>query len=370
VQMMPQTYQNPYAQQALQMRSMAPAVAQPNVYSVYDPVTGQQALYVDQGHAQQLNAQQLNAQQLNAQLNAQMMQQLQLKAGYLNAQAVNTPVLQVSPPQLPATRTSSPPSRRTESPFDNVTPLPPPSANAFRRGHKKSSSTANSNKGPLSIATDEPLKSGGPRTVSFPTTPATAGFGPGQARAGEHPVRQPRNPPSMEELRGKPTAKHEGSRNFATRTRRSTINNLVRAGKDRRKDGRSTGSISPISESTEELVETPVTDAESESGRSGSGSLAEHDDGECRMPSSQTSTSSYGAIGSERPQSRENRSRNSVDSTTSLSDQEASTPQTSGSFASLLKGGVNAKKTEAGAANQRKAPRLVLTSAEKRKTSA
>ena len=167
----------------------------------------------------------------------------------------------------------------------------------------------------------------------------------------------------MDELKSKPTAKHEGSKNFVTRTRRSAINNLVRAGLERRKEARSSGSISPISETAEELVETPLTDNESDSGRSGSGSLVDHDDAECSLPSSRTSTGSWGAIGSDRPSSRQKVDRNSVDSTSSSDNEGAREP---GSFASLLKNSNRGVKPEA-VDGQRKAPMLVLTSAEKRK---
>jgi hypothetical protein len=190
----------------------------------------------------------------------------------------------------------------------------------------------------------------------------TAGYGPGQARAGEHPIRQPRNPPSLDELKSKPTSKHEGSKNFVTRTRRSAINNLVRAGLERRKEARSSGSISPISESTDELVETPMTDNDSDSGRSGSGSLIDRD--ECSLPSSRTSTGSWGAIGSDRPSSRQKAHRSSADSIPSDSE---NAPE-SGSFASLLKNSNRGVHAEGD--GQRKAPRLVLTSAEKRKLAA
>jgi hypothetical protein len=167
----------------------------------------------------------------------------------------------------------------------------------------------------------------------------------------------------MDELKAKPTAKHEGSKNFVARTRRTAIHNLVRAGLERRKEARSTGSISPISESTEEMVETPMTDNDSESGRSGSGSLVDHDDAECSLPSSRTSTGSWGAIGSDRPSSRQKVSRDSVDSTNSSDNEGVRDP---GSFASLLKKRSSAAKAEA-VDGQRKAPMLVLTSAEKRK---
>ncbi|KAK4445833.1 hypothetical protein QBC34DRAFT_161104 [Podospora aff. communis PSN243] len=358
MQMMQQGYSNLYQQQLQNTQAMmTPVTPQNHFYSMYDPATGQQTLYVDQAQAQ-----------LQAQVSPQFVHPSQLGNGYAGMQQANNsaPRVQVSPPPMEhnkaSFRNSSPP-RRYDSPIENPVPLPPPSANAFRRGHKKSSSTANgNNKGGLSIATEEAPRGAGPKTASFPLTPMTAGYGPGQARAGEHPIRQPRNPPSMDELKSKPTAKHEGSKNFSTRTRRSAINNLVRAGMERRKDARSTGSTSPVSESTEELVETPLTDNDSDSGRSGSGSLVDYDDAACSLPSSRTSTGSWGAIGSDRPSSRQKVDRSSLDNT---SDSEAAP----GSFASLLKSANRGAKTEA-VDGQRKAPMLVLTSAEKRKLAA
>jgi hypothetical protein len=363
-QMMQQGYPAVYPQQLQNVQAMmAPATPQASVYSAYDPVTGQQTLYMDQSQVQaQLNA------QLHAQLNAQLANQAQLANAYANVQqpAVGTPRLQVSPPpsapNAAGFRIPSPP-RRYDSPTETHAPLPPPSANAFRRGHKKTPSVSNLNKSQLSIAiNEEPLKTAGPKTAAFPLTPMTAGYGPGQARAGEHPIRQPRNPPSLDELKSKPTAKHEGSKNFVTRTRRSAINNLVRAGLERRKEARSSGSISPISESTDELVETAMTDNDSDSGRSGSGSLIDRD--ECSLPSSRTSTGSWGAIGSDRPSSRQKAHRSSVDSIPSDSE-NAREP---GSFASLLKSSNRGVHAEGN--GQRKAARLVLTSAEKRKLAA
>jgi len=129
------------------------------------------------------------------------------------------------------------------------------------------------------------------------------------------------------------------------------VHNLVKAGQERRKGtGSSTGSMSPVSESAEES-ETPITDNDSDSGRSGSGSLA--GDVECSVPSSRTSTSgSWGAIGSDRPSSRQ-KTRDSVGSNTSAADME-------GSFASLLKNGPAAGKTQS-TDGPRKTARLILT---------
>ncbi|PON24278.1 hypothetical protein TGAM01_v206967 [Trichoderma gamsii] len=199
-------------------------------------------------------------------------------------------------------------------------------------------------------------KSPAPKTATFPT-PATGGYGPGQARAGEHPIRQPRGPPSMDELKAKPTAKYEGSKNFATRTRRSAVHNLVRAGLERRKgSGSSSGSMSPVSETAEESA-TPITDNESDSGRSGSGSLA--GEVECRT-SRASAAGGWGAIGSDRPSSRQ-KVRGSVDS-------NSGSESDSNSFADVFKNGaLRASKSQEAADGQRKAPRLVLTSVEKRK---
>ncbi|KAI2618240.1 hypothetical protein GGR54DRAFT_631210 [Hypoxylon sp. NC1633] len=334
-------------------QSMATSIPTPqNLYTYYDPTTGQQVYYVDQ-----------NAPQNAAQMTSSYMDRGPgTPQGYSRQQSTNsnTPRVQVSPPPMenssPTCRTTSPPKKveLTAEPM----PLPPPSANAFRRGHKKSSSLANVNKG-LSLSTDDAPKSAGPKTASFPLSPmANGGYGPGQGRAGEHPIRQPRGPPNMDELRAKPTAKHEGSKNFAARTRRSAVHNLVKAGLVRRKGtGSSCGSMSPVSESAEEIG-TPLTDNESDSGHSGSGSLS--GDAEPSLASSRTSTSgSWGAIGSDRPGSR-HRLRKSVDSVSSTGEGE-------GSFASVFKNGPQRSAKADSADGQRKAPMLVLTSAEKRK---
>lgn len=346
-----QTYQSLYQQQLLQQQQAALAAQQPAIYTYIDPVTGQQAYYIDQ----------------TGQLSNQFLDQFQ--QAHPQQRSSPAPRLEVSPPRDSAQsiyRNSTPP-RRNESPHvENHAPLPPPSANAFRRGHKKSNSLMlsgilNANLG----GNQEPLKSAGPRTANFPLTPMTGGYGPGQARAGEHPVRQPRGPPSIEELKAKPTSKHEGSKNFSARTRRSALNNLMRAGFERRKvtGTSSTGSISPISETAEDA---PLTDNESESGRSGSGSL-NGEDVEPSVPSSRTSTGSWGAIGSDRPSSRQ-KARKAADSISSGSGDETAS---NGSFASVFKrNGRTSGRTSVSpdSHGQRKAPMMVLTNAEKRKT--
>jgi hypothetical protein len=330
-------------QQQMAVSTMAP---QPSIYAYFDPTTGQQTYFVDQSTAQVQNSYVIDQ--------GQVYQQMQQNAG--------TPRVQVSPPpenHSSPFRSNSPP-KRYDSPGE-PTPLPPPSANAFRRGHKKASSLAINSA--LSVTTQDVPKSAGPKTAAFPLTPLTGGYGPGQARAGEHPIRQPRGPPSFDELVAKPTAKHEGSKNFAARTRRSAVHNLVRAGLERRKGtGSSSGSMSPVSESAEES--TPITDNESDSGRSGSGSLS--GDMEYSLPSSRTSTSgSWGAIGSDRPSSRQ-KARKSVDSVSSAT--SGCESDTGNSFASVFKNGQRTTKAIEATDGQRKAHMLVLTSSEKRKS--
>ena len=332
-------------QQAMQQTMKAPVSAAQNLFTYYDPNT--RITYLVDPTTGQMQPSSYENQPSTPQ------------SAYFQQPNQGTPRVQVSPPPAenlaPTQRTTSPPKKPEMA---EPTPLPPPSANAFRRGHKKSSSLANANKG-LTVACDEPLNSASPKTASLPLTPLTnGGYGPGQARAGEHPIRQPRGPPALDELRVKPTAKHEGSKNFAARTRRSAVHNLMKAGLTRRKGtGSSCGSMSPVSESAEEMG-TPLTDNESDSGRSGSGSLS--GDAEPSLASSRTSASgSWGAIGSDRPSSRQ-KSRRSVDS-------QASNGEGDNSFASVFKHGSQRQAKVDGQPGQRKAPRLVLTSAEKRK---
>jgi hypothetical protein len=262
------------------------------------------------------------------------------------------------------TRSISPPKKSASPPQDHA-PLPPPSAGAFRRGHRKANSMALNTD--LMTPVEGPKSALLPRTMGFPATPtgaATTGFGPGQARAGEHPIRQPRGPPSLDELKAKPTTKFEGSKNFATRTRRNAVHNLVRAGMERRRGPGSSGSLSPVSENGDATFSVP-SDNDSDSGRSGSGSLS-------GRPSSVSSrTSVHGAIGSDRPSSRskehslERKSIASMDSSftaASVSSDEG----IGGSFAAVFKNGGKKPEVNDG---QRKAPMLVLTSAEKRKSS-
>lgn len=333
----------------------------------YSPVTGQYYVDTSSANAAQVSSPYAEQQPLSPALNNNGFPQQQQQAQQQFHQAQQETLrVQVSPPpesyQSPYHQCS--PSKRFDTPAE-VTPLPPPSANAFRRGHKKASSLApvNSALAAVDATAGDALKSAGPKTASFPLTPLTGGYGPGQARAGEHPVRQPRGPPSLDELKSKPTAKHEGSKNFAARTRRSAVDNLVRAGLERRKGtSSSTGSMSPVSETAEGSY-SPIFDDDSDSGRSGSGSLI----GEEECNSSRTSASgSWGAIGSDRPSSR-SKARGSVESIGSNSPVPLGEAESS-SFANVFKkSALRATKAQEAVGTQRKAPRLVLTSVEKRR---
>ncbi|PBP21316.1 hypothetical protein BUE80_DR007924 [Diplocarpon rosae] len=326
----PITPQNMYQQQVKgnMQPIITPVLGQPGVYSHYNPMTGAQSYFMDQ------------SQQQNQLLDHQVLQQ---SVNYSPPQQYGTPRLQVSPPPQSDTpsfvRSISPP-KKTSSPPQSHAPLPPPSAGAFRRGHRQANSTASGTEMPYSM--DGPRSALLPKTTGLPSAPA---FGPGQARAGEHPVRQPRGPPSLDELLVKPTASYDGSKNFATRTRRSAVHNLVRAGMERLRSPGSagSGSMSPVSE----VGETPFSgsDNDSESGRSGSGSLSG------RPSHGSPRTSAHGAIGSDRPSSRSKErstERKSVSSLTSsftaasVSSDEGSA--VGGNFAAVFKNG--AKKPE------------------------
>lgn len=230
--MTPQTPQDVYLQQ--QMAPME-VPGQPGVYLVYNPATQGYNYVVDQA-----------AQHAAAQAYQQQ----------LSAFSPPTPSLQVSPPaterSTPTNGRSFTPPKKAPSPpstMENVEPLPPPSANAFRRGHGKAKSLAIN---PMAGVGDGPKTSSaatfGSQRASVPAGPMTGTFGPGAARAGDHPVRQPRGPPPLEELTAAPTTKHEGSKNFATRQRRRALDSLMKAGIGRRGASRSSGG-SPVSES-------------------------------------------------------------------------------------------------------------------------
>ncbi|OAX82079.1 hypothetical protein ACJ72_03565 [Emergomyces africanus] len=253
-----------YQQQAQQgMQPVVQAVpGHPGLFSVYNPMTGQHNLVMDNSMQQQQLQQQ--QQQQHEELSSAIYQE------QFQPPVAETPTFhaEVSPPpesrQSPAHYRSSPSPPRTA-------PSPPQERNQQDRSQ------------------------------NCPVAHSPHGtFGPGQARAGEHPIRQPRGPPSLEELIEKPTSKHEGSKNFVTRQRRRAVHNLVRAGLERR--GESRGSLHTGSNSGGSV--TPSSDVEfnfsgsdgddSASGNRSGGSLS-------TKPSlGSIRAAANGAIGSER----------------------------------------------------------------------
>ncbi|CAD0038439.1 unnamed protein product [Aureobasidium pullulans] len=219
-------YSMPEQQQQQQRAQQSPieVPGQPGLYLVYNPMTGQYQYAVDN----------------NAQ--SPMSPVSQNQTGFFN---VDTP--QKQQPVFRAEISPPPTERPTPTGSRSITPPKKTSSPASSLAHKASSLAINA----LTGVSDGPKTSsvatfGSARTV-FPPTPMTGTFGPGAARAGEHPIRQPRGPPPLEELIALPTSKHEGSKNFATRQRRRALDNLVRAGSFRRAvSGSPRGS--PISE--------------------------------------------------------------------------------------------------------------------------
>jgi len=220
-QMTPQTPQNMYAQQ--QMQNVMEVPGQPGVYMVYNAQLGGYTYMMD------------------PQVQQQSMSPAQHQ-GYASPPALDppTPSVSVSPPADGPGRRSFTPPKKTATPpsaLDNVQPLPPPSANAFRRGHSHKK-TASLSINPFNNMAEGPKTASaatfGSQRNPVPAGPMTGTFGPGAARSGDHPIRQPRGPPAIEELTAAPTSKHEGSKNFASRQRRRALDSLVRAGSTRR----------------------------------------------------------------------------------------------------------------------------------------
>ncbi|KAK6332449.1 hypothetical protein TWF730_004125 [Orbilia blumenaviensis] len=168
-----------------------------------------------------------------------------------------TSQLRISPsPPLARSAARTPSSRSSPSPtrgcgnLDRVsakkTPSPPPaSASTFRRGHKKCISLSGCSNMNPALADGGP-KTSIPRLSGVPSTPLNSTFG----GRGDHPIRQPRGPPALEEIIAKPTAKHEGSKNFSSRQRRRALTKLVNAGLERRgtKQAGPVSSMAPVSE--------------------------------------------------------------------------------------------------------------------------
>lgn len=324
-----------------------PVSGQPGLYSVYNPMTGQQSFVFDNSTPSPRDEDPLPSYQ----------DSIQSPMGNMTVPFR----AEVSPPPESTYRHSS----RSVSPKD--TPSPPStnslstlSDGSLRRNHKKSQSFV-----PGLRTNTELARTGGSglRSAALPQTPLTGTFGPGQGRAGEHPTRQPRGPPALEELVAKPTSKHEGSKNFATRQRRRAVHNLVRAGIERRGESRSNGSGGSNTPASETEFVFSVSDGDDS--RRGSGSL-----------SSKPSLGSLrafanGAIGSEiKEKDRTSRDRVSVENmyiqSTAGGDESfpsALSPMGPPSAAAIVAGHRSVNQ----GTERRKTPMLVLSSAEKRK---
>lgn len=238
-------------QQHISMTNLAQQVqepiqvpGQPGLFIIQNPLTGQYQ-YV------QANAQQTQ-QRPTGLARAQTMHNLHTPSFGDSSRPVFRAEISPPPmdkPTLANLRSMSPPkSKSPASTLEHVQPLPPPSANAFRRGHQKKPSLTLAN----GTQVLDGIKTSSAATFGsrgmFPPTPMTGTFGPGAGRAGEHPVRQPRGPPPLEELAALPTANFEGSKNFAARRRRQALN-LVRARSVRRGASNPLSTASPTSDS-------------------------------------------------------------------------------------------------------------------------
>jgi len=331
-----QSSNNGFYNQQLQT-GMQPVVSAvpgtPGLYTVYNPMTGQQGYVVDNGVQNQSPQAQAHQQELSHSP-PPITPTFRAQVSPPPENILPPRTMSISPPKLSPPKSISPPS------FE-VNPLPPPSANAFRRGHARGLSSVTGN---VMNATDGP-RSSAPKTAGFPPTPMTGTFGPGQNRAGDHPVRQPRGPPSLEELVEKPTSKHEGSKNFVTRQRRRAVNNLVRAGLDRRAASRGSNSIDSVGTPSSECEITfSVSSSDNDSDSVGSRS-----DGGRPCPS---------PIGSERNQMKAR----------SMDRNSTGTPLTTASLSSE-EGMVEVKMEDKQEAERRNTPLLMLTNAaEKRKS--
>lgn len=316
---------------------ITPVPGTPGMYLVFNPMTGQQQYFMDN------NCQSAGSPQAQGP-NHEMSHSPPPATPAFRAQVTPPPVEKIVQTRAQSISPKFSPPKSTSSPALDVNPLPPPSANAFRRGHSKGLSSVTGN---IMNFSDGP-KSSVPRTAGFPQTPMTGTFGPGQNRAGDHPIRQPRGPPSLEELVDKPTSKHEGSKNFITRQRRRAVNNLVRAGLDRRAASRGSNSIDSVGTPSSECEITFSISSDNDSDSVGSRS---------------ESSGRPSPIGSERKEmkarSRERNSTGTPFTTASLSSEEG-----------IIGGNIVEVKPVAkdDLDGKRKAPLLVLTSAEKRKS--
>lgn len=354
---MPQTNLGFYQQQLQQgVQPTVQAVpGQPGIYCVFNPLTGQQSFVMDKNFQE-------DSSPLSHHTQPHYDQAPQFRA-------------QVSPPADSAQAPMYFP--QSVSPVDGTSPPPSDSsANSLRRGHRKNPSFSPDHK--THIDTIKANVGSGTRSAALPPTPATGTFGPGQGRAGEHPIRQPRGPPSLEDLLAKPTSNDEGSKNFATRQRRRAVHNLVRAGIERRGDTRSFGYHSsggtntPASEK-----EFTFSDGDDATVRSGGSLSSKPSLGSLRAVAN-------GAIGSERKEksSRDRQSPDSFRGATPTGEDSyfgskfvdgrmdyVPSPDGSVTSSPLVAAVVASQGPFTQAPERRKTPMLVLSSAEKRKTS-
>jgi hypothetical protein len=285
--MSPQGGQPYYGQQQMQqmqqhqMQAPMEVPGQPGVYLVYNPAIQGYTYVVGQPLQEQQQQQQIFQQQQQQRVISPSHQtQMPQFATPQQQFEQNASALGVAPPPTtervtPTNGRSFTPPKKAPSPpttIEHVEPLPPPSATAFRRGHKKAASLAIN---PYATAALDGPKTasiatfGAQRSAVFAAPPLTGTFGPGAARAGEHPIRQPRGPPPLDQLTAAPTSRHEGSKNFATRQRRRALDSLTRAGNVRRGGTTRSAGGSPLGDDVDyyfappaSITPTPGVDAE------------------------------------------------------------------------------------------------------------
>ena len=321
---------------------------QPGLFSVYNPMTKQTSFYRDPNY----QAQKQEAAPITS-MNQEMSHSPPPPTPTFRPQSSTPPVAPSS--SSSNWRSVTPPKAQPSPPHDEPAPLPQPASFRHRKGLSLVNTSASS------LLADNGPRTGGLRSAGLPPTPMTGTFGPGQHREGEHPVRQPRGPPSLEELTAKPTAKHEGSKNFASRQRRRAVHSLVRAGIERRGAGRGSGSVdsadsgTPTSEKDAMLASSPASDDRSV--RSGSASLS----GQPSLGNLRAAASAVGAIGSERAEMKErSRERGSMDSYTAAS--------VSSEDVSAVGGPLVEIKAEDRAEEPRRSRLLLLAGAEQRRS--
>jgi hypothetical protein len=275
---------NMYMQQQMSQNNANMVAGGGGYYPLYNnnAVQSQYGYYVQQQQQQQ--QQQVNAaqyQQVQQQAQQQVQQQQQAPVAqpespplYAQQQQQQTSSVNNTLP-LRSARSRSPPKLNLQQQPTSTTPPA-----GFKRGHRKASSLSTCiNINNLEI--DPAPKTSLPRLSMLPSTPLTATFAPGHA-SGSHPIRQPRGPPSIEELKAKPTSTVEGSKNFATRQRRRAVSRLVTSSLERRSARSASGTMTPVSENEgfafdNESVASSLSGRQSnESLRGGSGSPQEY----------------------------------------------------------------------------------------------